>query len=155
MHLTLLQDAASPPARSLCEQLKRLRDFQNLFNEQRPHEALGNDTPAEHYTASSRRFDGVLREPEYGDHQEVRRVRQNGEIKWHGQTIYITEALTGEPIGLRNEGAAGWSVCYGPIMLGTIVHRDRRLRKPKRNACGRVDDARASPTSPQVQQQQT
>jgi putative transposase len=141
MHLTLLQDAASPPARNLREQFKRLRDFQHLFNEQRPHEALDDATPADCYTASPRRFDGVLREPEYGDHEEVRRVRHNGEIKWQGQTIYISEALIGEPVGLRNEGAAGWCVCYGPIVLGTIGARDSRLRKPKRNACGRVDDA--------------
>jgi putative transposase len=141
MHLTLLQEAASPPARNLREQLKRLRDFQHLFNEQRPHESLGDATPADRYTASPRRFDGVLREPEYADHEEVRRVRHNGEIKWQGRTIYISEALAGEPVGLRDQGAAGWTACYGPIVLGTIAHRDDRLRKPKRNACGLVDDA--------------
>src|ERR1700681_4971289 len=145
MHLTLLQDAASPPARSLREQSKRLRNFQRIYNEERPHKSLGDDTPADHYTASTRRFDGVLREPEYSEH-EVRRVRRNGEIRWQGQTIYISEALIGEPVGLREHDAAGWTVCYGPIVLGTIAHRDDRLRKPKRQACGLVDDARASPT---------
>jgi putative transposase len=141
MHLTLLQDTASPPAGSLREQLKRLRNFQRIYNEQRPHESLGDDTPADHYTASPRHFDGVLREPEYGEH-EVRRVRHNGEIRWQGQTIYISEALIGEPVGLRENDAAGWTVCYGPIVLGTINHDDDRLRKPKRHrACGRVDDA--------------
>jgi len=145
MHLTLLQDTASPPARSLREQLKRLRDFQRIYNEQRPHESLDDDTPAEHYTASPRRFDGVLREPEYSD-SEVRRVRHNGEIRWQGHTIYISEALIGEPVGLREHDAIGWTVCYGPIVLGTIAHRGDRLRKPKRRACGLVDDARASPT---------
>jgi len=156
MHLTLLQDAASPPARNLREQLERLRDFQEIFNQQRPHESLGDDTPADHYTASQRRFDGVLREPEYGDHEEVRRVRHNGEIKWRGQTIYLNAALIGEPVGLRDDGAAGWTVRYGSIVLGTIARRETRLRKPKRNARGHVDDAkRASPTSPQAQQQQT
>src|ERR1700753_1688149 len=47
MLLTLWQAAAPPPAHSLREQLKRLRHFQRLFNEQRPHEALGNATPAD------------------------------------------------------------------------------------------------------------
>jgi hypothetical protein len=47
LHLTLLQDTADPPARSLREQLERLRSFQRLYNEERPHQALGNDTPAE------------------------------------------------------------------------------------------------------------
>ena len=49
LHLTLLQDTANPPARSLREQLDRLRRFQHLYNEERPHAALGNDTPSEHY----------------------------------------------------------------------------------------------------------
>jgi len=140
MHLTLLQDAATPPARSLREQLKRLREFQRIYNEQRPHESLGDDSPIDHYTLSPRRFDGVLREPEYGEH-EVRRVRHNGEIRWRGQTIYISEALIGEPVGLREHNTAAWTVCYGPIVLGTIADQDDRLRKPKAQAYGHVDDA--------------
>jgi putative transposase len=49
-----------------------LRVFQNVYNEERPHAALGNDTPAEHCTLSSRRFDGVLSEPNYGSDHVVR-----------------------------------------------------------------------------------
>jgi putative transposase len=157
MHLTLLQDTASPPARSLREQLKRLRDFQRLYNEERPHQALGNATPADHYTPSPRRFDGVLREPEYDAGLKVRRVRHNGEIRWRNDTIYVNQALAGEPIALE-ENAAGWTVSYGPIELGTIGLNDDHLRKPKpkkNKSCGRVDNARALPTSPQEQQQQT
>lgn len=155
LHLTLLQDTAKPPARSLREQLERFRSFQQLYNEERPHQALGNDTPAEHYAMSPRRFDGVLREPEYSSDHEVRRVRRNGEIKWQGATIYISEALIGEPIGLLEQDDGHWSVSYGPIMLGLIAHRSDYLRKPRRRACGRVDNASALPTSPQAQQPQT
>ena len=154
MHLTLLQDTASPPAHSLREQLKRLRNFQRIYNEQRPHQALGDATPADHYTPSSRRFEGVLREPEYDGEHEVRRVRHNGEIRWQGQTTYISEALVGEPIGFL-ENDTGWTVSYGPIVLGTIARLNNRLRKPKHRSCGRVDNAHALPTSPQEQQQQT
>jgi putative transposase len=154
MHLTLLQEVASPPANSLREQLKRLRDFQHLYNEERPHQALGNATPADCYQASTRRFDGVLREPEYGDDREVRRVRHNGEIKLNGLMIYITEALAGEPIALA-EDEAGWTVSYGPVVLGTIAHRGDRLRKPKRSGCGLVDNATRCPQGLQPPQQQT
>ena len=66
LHLTLLQDTASPPARSLRVQLERFRDFQRIYNEQRPHQALGNDVPAAHYMVSPRNWDGVWRAPEYG-----------------------------------------------------------------------------------------
>lgn len=155
MHLTLLQDTADPPARSLRAQLERLREFQRIYNEERPHQALGNDTPAEHYQASPRRFDGILREPDYGGGYTVRRVRTSGEIKWQGNMIYISAALTGEPIGLI-EGADGdWVVCYGPIELGVIAHGGDRLRKPKRHACGLVDNAKERcPQGPQDQQPQ-
>ncbi len=147
MHLTLLQDAATPPAYSLREQLKRLHRFQRLYNEQRPHQALGNTTPADHYTPSPRRFDGILREPSYGPDHVIRRVRQSGEIKWKGHTIYISEALVGEPVGLTEDGTAAWTVSYGPIILGSIAHQGDRLRKPKHAGCGLADNVPAGPTA--------
>ncbi|MHC2333608.1 putative transposase [Bradyrhizobium sp. USDA 4454] len=156
MHLTLLQDVANPPAPTMREQRKRLRSFQHLYNEERPHQSLDNATPADRYLASSRRFDGILREPEYADDQEIRSVRQNGEIKWLGNTIYISEALIGEPVGLAEE-RDGWTVSYGPIVLGTIAHRGDQLSRPKRTAkgCGLEDNAARCPQGPQPQQQQT
>jgi putative transposase len=153
MHLTLLQDVADPPAATMREQLNRLRAFQRLYNEERPHQALDNATPADRHQISSRRFDGILREPEYGD-LEVRRVRHNGEIKLDGNMIYISAALVGEPIALA-ENEDGWTVSYGPVVLGTIAHRGGRLRKPKRKGCGLVDNTTRCPQGPQPQQQQT
>ena len=131
LHLTLLQDTANPPARSLRQQLERFKTFQRMYNEERPHEALGNATPADHYNLSTRRWDGVLREPEYGAEDEVRRVRQNGEIKWRGNTIYITTALIGEPICLRDDANGRHTVFFGPVVLGIINHGEDRLRKPR------------------------
>jgi transposase InsO family protein len=157
MHLTLLRDAATPPARTLRLQIKQLHDFQRIYNEERPHQSLGDATPADLYTASPRRFDGILRQPEYDAGLQVRQVRHNGEIRWRNETLYVNQALVGEPVALE-EDASGWTVSYGPIVLGTIAHNDNRLRKPKakKKPCGHVDDARrASPTSPQDQQQQT
>ena len=154
LHLTLLQDTANPPAQSLRQQIKRFREFQQLYNEERPHEALSHNTPAQHYTLSPRRWDGVLREPDYNDEHTVRRVRRNGEIRWRGGTVYISEALIHEPIGLMQEDDGRLSVFYGPILLGVIAHDGDRLQKPKRQTRGRVDNASALPTSPQVQQQQ-
>lgn len=152
LHLTLLRDAADPPAPSLRAQQRRLRSFQRLYNEERPHQALGNDTPAHHYALSPRRFDGVLREPGYAADQTVRRVRHNGEIRWQGHTIYLNEALRGEPVGLRENADGSWTVCFGPIPLGVIRQHDDRLRKPKLEACGLVDNAAHCPQGPQPQQ---
>lgn len=154
MHLTLLQDVASPPARSMREQLKRLREFQRLYNHERPHQSLDNATPADRYQASPRRYDGILRSPEYGD-QEVRQVRHNGEIKLNGRFVYINAALAGEPIGLT-ETEGGWSVSYGPVLLGSIAYHSDELQKPKRKGLWTWgQNAARCPQGPQPQQQQT
>lgn len=154
MHLTLLQEVANPPAPSMREQLERLRSFQQLYNEERPHQALDHATPADRYQPSARRFNGALRKPEYGDDQDIRSVRYNGDIKWLGSTIYINEALVGEPVGLT-EDENGWTVSYGPILLGTIERGGDRLRRPKRKTkgCGLEDNATRCPQGPQPQQQ--
>jgi len=154
LHLTLLRETADPPAWSLREQTDRFRDFQVLYNEERPHAALGNDTPSEHYAVSPRHFDGVLREPGYGPDYAVRRVRHNGEIRWRNATIYISGALTGEPVGIIEDGNGTCTVSYGPVVLGLLDHRGDRLRKPKPQACGLVGNAMRCPQGPQTQQHQ-
>ena len=154
LHLTLLQDTATPPAKSLGEQRERFRAFLRLYNEERPHQALANATPAEHYCVSQRRFDGVLREPHYPVGHDVRRVRTNGEIKWRGNHVYVNQALAGEPIGLAEDEDGAWRVCYGPVVLGVIAHDGDRLKNPSPKVCGLVDNAARCPQGPQPQQQQ-
>jgi transposase InsO family protein len=152
LHLTLLGDTASPPARSLREQLDRFRQFQRVYNEERPHAALTNATPAEHYELSPRRWDGVLREPAYPADWVVRRVRPNGAIRWRDAEIYLTQALTGEPIGLAERSDGSCLVRYGPLDLGVIAHRSQRLRKEKPKGRGFVDNPGGFSTTPQPQQ---
>jgi transposase InsO family protein len=75
LHLTLKQETASPPARSLRAQIERFEAFQLGYNHDRPHEALGQRPPITAYRRSPRPWDGRLREPEYGSDVVVRRVR--------------------------------------------------------------------------------
>jgi transposase InsO family protein len=128
MHLTLKQDTASPPAASLAAQLVRFREFQWIYNHERPHEALGQQPPARVYQPSPRVWDGCLRSPDYPDQVQVRRVRGNGEIKWKSRPIFITNALIGEPVGLYEIAEDTWQVKYGPIPLVIIKGRDKWKR---------------------------
>lgn len=130
LHLTLKQDTASPPARSLAAQQRRFDAFQRTYNEERPHEALADNTPASRYQASDRAYSGRLRSPDYLDHHEVRRVRTNGEIKWHGRRVFISEVLRGEPVSLEERDHGQWLVCFGPIELGILDHKGR-FHKPR------------------------
>ena len=129
MHLTLKQDTASPPAHSLRAQQRRFNEFQKIYNDERPHQALGNLTPGQCYQRSPRTYDGKLRSPVYGDSHQVRMVRRRGNIRWRGDKIFISEVLIGEPVGLLEQEDGQWLVQYGPIDLGHIDHKSR-FRKP-------------------------
>jgi transposase InsO family protein len=54
MHRTLQQDTASPPEANLHAQQQAFQRFRREFNEERPHEALGMQTPGSIYTRSPR-----------------------------------------------------------------------------------------------------
>jgi putative transposase len=121
LHLTVKQDTAQPPASNQRSQQRRFDEFRCTFNEERPHEALGQDTPAEHYQASSRSYHGRLREPDYPADHQVRRVRHNGEIRWQGGYVFLSEALIGEPVGIAETEDNGWhTVYYGPVFLARL-----------------------------------
>jgi len=125
MHLTLKNETASPPAANLRAQQRRFDAFRTLYNEERPHEALEQTPPVRHYTASERRYSGRLREPEYANGIDVRRVRSSGEIKWQSHTLYLSQALSGEPVGAEPIADGLWLLRYGPVELGIIDHRGR------------------------------
>jgi len=50
----------------------------------------------------------------------VRRVRTNGEIKWQGHMVYLSEALCGEPVGLMPQDNRYGSVHFGPLQIGLL-----------------------------------
>ncbi len=129
LHRTLKEETASPPAASWRAQQRRFDDFRRRFNEERPHEALGQTPPAQHYQPSSRSYSGRLREPDYAGDEEVRRVRHNGEIKWQGRLVFLGEALIGEPVGLAETEDGVWQVRYGPIELGCIDAAGKFVRR--------------------------
>ena len=157
LHLTLKQETASPPARSLKAQIERFAAFQHSYNHDRPHEARAQRPPITAYRRSPRSWDGRLREPEYGVDAQVRRVRANGEIKWRGDLIFLSETLIGEPVGLRPAEGGRYDIWYGPIRLAGIDHRGRLTRHDRAppKPVDLMDNAAALPTTPQAQQPQS
>ena len=60
------------------------------------------------------------REPDYADDQTVRRVRSNGEIKWQGELVYVSQLLAGEVVGLAENAEGDADVYFAQALLGTI-----------------------------------
>lgn len=129
MHRTLKHDTAKPPAATLAEQQVRFDEFRRIFNTERPHEALDMQYPASLYRPSPRRYPCALREPTYGEECVVRRVRSNGEIKWAGELIFVSQVLVGERVAIERTDDGNWRVSYGATELGFINPVKRRLER--------------------------
>lgn len=119
MHRTLKQDCQRPPAASLQAQQARFETFRHSYNTERPHQALAQQPPASLYLPSPRSYPAQLSDPCYPADFQVRRVRSNGQVKWRGQVIFVSEALSGEAIGI-SEATHGWYAYFGPIRLGIL-----------------------------------
>ena len=61
-----------------------------------------------------------MSEPEYAADITVRQVRSNGQIKWKGDKIFLTEALVGELVGLRQISERTWAIYFGPLQIGLL-----------------------------------
>jgi putative transposase len=137
MHLTLKRETATPPARTAKLQQQAFDHFREEYNNERPHEALGQTPPAQHYAPSPRPFPARLKPFEYDSDILVRNVRLAGEIKWRYRRIGISRALVGERVGLREVADGIWEVLLGPVQLGWID--ERKLRRVAPRKFGRLE----------------
>ena len=120
LHRTLKEETAAPPRASRRSQQSAFDAFMDSYNERRPHEALGQRPPSRVYRPSVREYPKGVESPEYGGGVTVRRVRTNGQIKWRGELIYLSEALRGEPVGLVQKDTRYWTLLYGPLSIGLL-----------------------------------
>jgi transposase InsO family protein len=112
MHRTLKQETATPPAANRRAQQRAFNRFRQEYNEQRPHEALGMQTPSAVYRPSPRAYPAHVPEPEYGSAMQVRRVDRSGVFSWKGDVVFLSETLIGEPIGLLPEDERFYTVYF-------------------------------------------
>lgn len=120
MHRTLKAQTSVPPANNPPEQQARFDAFRRHYNEERPHEALGQRPPAEAYTPSPRAMPFRADDPWYDADHRVRRVRSNGEIKWKGAFVFISEALVEELVGIAELETGDHVVRFCDLDIGLI-----------------------------------
>jgi transposase InsO family protein len=134
LHRTLKQDTATPPHATPAAQQRAFDRFRHLYNEERPHEALGLQVPAAWYTPSPRLYPDPLPGVDYPDPFIVRRAHPNGEIKWRGGRVLINHALAGEPIGIEEVADGCWRVWFSFVPLGWLdVRRPGRMHRHLRD----------------------
>jgi len=121
MHRTL-KEAVSIQT-TLRQQQVALDEFRRDYNEDRPHEALGQQPPASVYVSSAREYPERLPVAEYPAAWIKRSVRSNGEIKWNGELVYLSQSLTGHWVGLEPVAEDLWQIHFMHQPLGWLDER--------------------------------
>ena len=127
MHLTLKQQTASPPKKTMVAQQAAFDLFRHDFNDVRPHEALGQTAPARHYAPSYRTMPESPRPPEYGAGVITRLVTENGSVSWKGEHLWLSRLLVGQPVGFKLIDEDEWELHYGPVLLGYVLLRAGKI----------------------------
>ena len=127
MHKTLKAECARPPERSMAAQQARFDGWQVEFNAERPHEALDYATPGSVYAPSPRPMPAVLPEPEYPGHYEVRYLSKDGNVRFKGHQIFVSQTLGHEHIGLEETADGVWDLYFFDRLLARLDERTWKL----------------------------
>lgn len=128
-HRELKAETARPPAATLAWQQARSPRWLHHYNQERPHEALGQRTPAQRWRKSRRRYRGIL-PPRYPKAWLLRRVQQRGEIYWRGGVRFVSEALWGYQVALRPRRKGVWQVYFYRHLIGELHEPDHSPLRP-------------------------
>ena len=119
MHRDMLHDLQENPAATFEQQQQEMDVWRHEFNHVRPHEALDQLVPADVYRHSTRPYRGS-KPWVYPAGYVVRKVGTSGLIKYHGNSIRISQALRGYHIGLKPLTENTFEIHFYELCLGEL-----------------------------------
>ncbi len=81
--------------------------WREVYNRERPHQALDMAVPISRYQPSPCSFPETLPPIEYGPDDRVRRVQNKGVVHFQGRLFTVSSALQGYPVALRPVNTEG------------------------------------------------
>jgi hypothetical protein len=72
------------------------------------------------YVASARLYPSRLPELEYPPGVHLRRISQQGSVKWKSARAFVSEVLARAYVGLLEVQEEFFEVYYGPLLLGWL-----------------------------------
>jgi transposase InsO family protein len=78
--------------------------WREIYNHERPHQALALAVPASRYRPSERSYPETLPPIEYGDGDTVATVGWNGQVRFAGRRWRVSSALKDLPVAFRPDG---------------------------------------------------
>jgi putative transposase len=134
MHLTLKKEATKPAAANVLQQQARFDAFVERYNQERPHQALGMNVPANVYGRSPRVYRG-LEELTYPFHDATFTVTRCGRICFNGRKVNLSHVFAGQNVGVTQVGERIWLVTFMQYDLGYFDDETCRL-EPIENPFG-------------------
>ncbi|MFZ2158730.1 MAG: IS481 family transposase [Bradyrhizobium sp.] len=128
MHLTLKKEATRPPGRNSLQQQARFDAFIKEFNDERPHQALDMQRPADVYRPSAKPYDGKLPEIDYPLHDRDVMVTSCGRICMYRKRVNISSVLAGQRLGIKEVDDGIWLVSFMSYDLGFIDLEQKTLQ---------------------------
>lgn len=111
---------------------RQLAAYRDFYNNKRPHHALGLDTPASHYVASERKFPDKIDSWEYPSGYELRRIKDSGYFTYRGQGYFLSEALGGRVVAVRESSVKGCITLHYRQFKIASIDVDRRVFRFKK-----------------------
>lgn len=127
MHRELKECVITPPEYDMNSQQRAFDKFRDEYNNERPHEGLDMYTPSSRYVVSARKYPSILPEMEYPEGTIIRKVRNDGCIRWKSRCLYVSDALHGEPIGLDRLDERYLVIYYGSLSIGVLDDKECQL----------------------------
>src|SRR5256884_7679595 len=134
MHLTLKKEATKPAAGNFLQQQARFDKFMEVFNNERPHEALNMKCPAEVYQPSPRPYTG-LPDIDYPLHDKTIVVTQCGRICLGKKKINFSQVFAGQAVRIQEVHDDIWLVSFMDYDLG-YFDLETRVLEPLENPFG-------------------
>jgi putative transposase len=117
MHLTLKREATKPASYNFLQQQDRFDTFAEIYNNARPHQALGGHYPGDLYTPSPRVYRSP-EPPEYPYHDRTITVTQCGRICIGRRKVNLSTVFAGQKVGIREVADNIWLVSFMHYDLG-------------------------------------
>ena len=118
-HRTLKQEALRVTPSNMAEAKERLENWRWLYNEVRPHHALGMKTPASIYTSSTRPY----YDPKpyvYEEGTKLIKVNNWGYLRFGSVQLFLSEAMADTKVEIRFAEDDTFSVIYRNYKIASV-----------------------------------
>lgn len=128
-HRTLKAEVLQGQAfRDLAHAQQKFDEWLPIYNRERPHEALGMNTPTTRYESSTRAYPEQLPEFEYGSGDIVRKVQGKGELSYKGKLYVLGKAFSGYPVAVRKiRSDDSLEVYFGVHLVASISLKESSI----------------------------